>query len=63
MMEMRELTRLFIRFRDLSSKEVEVESMYERVNLTVLTDAMNQMCENEDGKTEKHGLKINSVFQ
>ena len=32
MMEMRELARLFIRFRDLSSKEVEVESMYEREN-------------------------------
>ena len=63
MMEMREITRLYLCFQSLSESDVSVEDMYKREHLSVLKEAIKKMAESDHG--EKHGLKINlnSVFQ
>lgn len=63
MMEMRELARLFLSFQSLAEIEVTFEDMYKREHLSTLKEAMNKLCESEQG--EKHGLKVNlnSIFQ
>ncbi|KAJ8321248.1 hypothetical protein KUTeg_001199 [Tegillarca granosa] len=63
MMEMRELSRLFICFQSVSDVSVTFEDMYKREHLTMLEEAFNKLCMSEDG--EKHGLKVNlnSIFQ
>ena len=63
MMEMRELTRLFLCFKSLSEDDVTFEDLYERNYLQTLKEAFNTLCTGEEG--EKYGLKVNlnSIFQ
>jgi hypothetical protein len=65
MMEMRELTRLFLRFKEFMDDDCILEDMYDRKNLNILVDAINKLCECEDTQGEKHGLKVNlnGIFQ
>ncbi|XP_062576294.1 uncharacterized protein LOC134238193 isoform X2 [Saccostrea cucullata] len=63
MMEMRELSRLFLCFQSLAEEEVTFQDMYERNYLTTLKEAFTSLCTGEE--EEKHGLKVNlnSIFQ
>ncbi|KAL3870920.1 hypothetical protein ACJMK2_038948 [Sinanodonta woodiana] len=65
MSEMRDLARLYLSFKSLSSQPVTTEEMFRRDNLSVLRDAIEKMVEtSEDGK-EKYGLKLtlNAIVQ
>ena len=67
MMEMRELTRLYLCFKDLSGESVKFEDMHKRKNLTLLVNAFNKLGElnTSEQKEEKYGLKVNlnGIFQ
>jgi len=59
MMEMRELTRLFLTFKEIKGETCSFEDMYERKNLDTLIEALNKLCACEGKDSEKHGLKVN----
>jgi len=62
---MRELTRLFLRFKNIALSEVTIEDMFTKIHLSTLKLAMNAHCEKNEGGQEKYGLKLylNSVLQ
>ncbi|KAJ8307819.1 hypothetical protein KUTeg_014602 [Tegillarca granosa] len=53
MMEMRELSRLFICFQSVSDVSVTFEGIYQREHLTMLEEALNKLCMSEDGENMK----------
>lgn len=61
MMEMRELTRLFLSFKDIKGEPCCFQEMYNRKNLDLLVEALNKLCayESEEQEGEKYGLKVN----
>lgn len=63
MMEMRELARLFLTFKELKDEPCCFQDMYDRKNLDLLVESYNKLCAYEDG--EKYGLKVNlnSIFK
>lgn len=62
MSEMRILGRLFLVFKDLVEEEVSVDSMFSRMYLSELREAIQHMSMKEPSedqiKSEKHGLKL-----
>lgn len=59
MSEMRELARLFLQFKSSVDANVTTEEMFTRKYLKELREAIETLSSGEDGKREKHGLKLN----
>ena len=58
MSEMRELTKLYFQFKQLTStEETSVEDMFDKKNVTVLVRAVQQLIMTEDNKV-KYGTKL-----
>ena len=58
MSEMRELARLFIKFKSLAMVPVTTEDMFTRRHISVLMLTIEEMVSCEGSKKEKHGLKL-----
>ena len=58
MAEMRELSRLYIKFQSLAGDDKSIEDMFSRLHLAQLEEAITLLATDEKSKTEKHGQKL-----
>ena len=58
MAEMREPSRLYIKFKSLAGDNKSREDLFSRLHLTQLEEAITLLATDEKSKSEKHGQKL-----